>query len=411
MVTRDSIHRSKRRQPSRRIDPTSPTSDEDAFALSSTAIRAAQAHDAPLNAHSVIQLQRAIGNRAVSRLVQERSAQRVQRTDIVIEYIDHDPDEGQIDGKIKDGPFFADIQATLSGHKDFTGPYKTQLANAMAIVKETREVKGPDAKIVIDGLEALIIKAYSTRGVTGWSAKLKGTLREIIETTLPNYIVPMHKHTLDKEERPIFNQLVSIIGKQNMSRSKGLPTPIPRAKLPGALGADVDAVRGEIATETNRWTMAALTYEQMGLDNLQTVILPRIKPRYQGNHSNRAGWLVNSPLPANWIDPAKAQIFANASVALRAELAKPDASTHIGSNPALLNEYQGLFAAATAGRNDAALRQMAWLAAGLGLSPYIEFSLPSTGISRLMYNLATGEVFVTAHYKWADAYNPFFRVT
>ncbi|MFN8528426.1 MAG: hypothetical protein U0670_07435 [Anaerolineae bacterium] len=416
MVTRDSIHRSKRHQPSRRIDPTSPTSDEDAFALSSTAIRALQAHDAPLNAPNVLHLQRTIGNRAVSRLVHERSAQRVQRTYITIEKIDYDPDEGDfIDGRIR-SQFFTDVGAAIRESPAFAGaanaPFRNRVPDVLGEVQRPDEYKGADAKIVIDLLLTAFIDAYKSFGVMSWGAPNTAALRAIIENALQSNIALIPKHTLDAGERSEFDTLVSIVGKDKMSREKGKPTDIPLDSLPGNVKSAAQLVQAGIAKEKTLWPLntRTLPYEYMSLDAIRTVVMNRL-PRYQGNHSNKAGWLTDSPMPANWVDPAAKQIYDNASRALQGKLLKKDAQRRINSNSGMRAEYKNLFTAATTGKKSKDLLSMVWLAATSGISPYIEFSLSGTSISRMMYNVITGEYYVTAHYKWGDAYNPFFHLT
>lgn len=59
--------------------------------------------------------------------------------------------------------------------------------------------------------------------------------------------------------------------------------------------------------------------------------------------------------------------------------------------------------------DDNAVKLSAMAALCQGVSAYIEFSMPG-GISRLVYDPVNDRVYITAHYKWREGYNPFFEI-
>ena len=72
-------------------------------------------------------------------------------------------------------------------------------------------------------------------------------------------------------------------------------------------------------------------------------------------------------------------------------------------------EYVQRINAAKAGLTHGQLRRSVWAALAAGVSPYIEFSTTDY-ISRMVYDCVGDSVYVSAHYKWREGYNPWFEV-
>jgi hypothetical protein len=73
-------------------------------------------------------------------------------------------------------------------------------------------------------------------------------------------------------------------------------------------------------------------------------------------------------------------------------------------------EFLTLLGAALLGFSDAELHQTVWRELAYGVSGYIEFSL-STDISRMVYDVVNSRLYVSAHYKWRQGFNPWFELT
>jgi hypothetical protein len=182
--------------------------------------------------------------------------------------------------------------------------------------------------------------------------------------------------------------------------------------LPPQVADDVRGCRQDLHDERRRWTRRSLDLDTMNVVYLSSTASTRLKDegRYQGNHTNNAGWLPVVIVPPNPIGAMRQSIFDNASPALHAELIQPNPMQRVAANRANQREYEMLQARAVAGYDDPGLGDIAIAAMGFGVSAYIEFNL-TTLISRLMYDFVNKKYYLTAHYKWKDGYNPFFEVT
>ena len=139
--------------------------------------------------------------------------------------------------------------------------------------------------------------------------------------------------------------------------------------------------------------------------------------RYQGNHTNNAGWLpVAAAAPANAVTDAQANVLAVASVGLAAILnaaGNPLATLQLGvagtAPTALGREYLNLVAAERPNLNQANVESSVGAALSQGISSFVEFNMPHN-ISRLVWDVVSNDIYISAHYKWRLGYNPWFKI-
>ena len=250
---------------------------------------------------------------------------------------------------------------------------------------------------------------YGKKGLAGWSETLSSQLTDLVRKSVVDSLTPTQ---MDKGEQAAFDKLVSTVGVANMSRRKGAPTPIPLTSLPPQVAEDVKGCRQDLYDERHRWNRGQLNLDTMNVVYLSSTASTRLKEngRYQGNHTNNAGWLPVVIVAPNPIAAMRQSIVDKASPALHAELTQPNPMQRLAANRANQREYEKLLAQAVAGYSDPDLGDLAIAAMGFGVSAYIEFNL-TTMISRLMYDFVNKKFYLTAHYRWKDGYNPFFEVT
>jgi hypothetical protein len=369
---------------------------------------------------AALRLQRAVGNRAVTRLLTAAGAGRtpLQRA-ITVEHVDYNPVTNEYrDGLIRQAQFYTALRAAINGDPLFAN-YRNRVGDALGVVA-ARDFTAGDMNAVTALIRPAIVGAYQQFGlVLGGNARLDA-LDAHIRTALAANVAPDHVVAMDENEAESFDQLVTNVGEANMSRAKGTPTPIDLGALPGNVRGQVNAVLGDIAAENARWTVAGLgpqyTFSDVGLF-AHEVVARQDALHYQGNHSNLAGWLPAVPTPVNEVARIAAEIGAAASPRLRRIMRDQDALDRLGftgpnagRDNAWRDEYNALRAPRVAALTDDSLRLSAWAALAMGVSAYVEFNMGG-GISRLVFNPVHGRVYVTAHYKWRRGFNPFFEVT
>jgi len=139
--------------------------------------------------------------------------------------------------------------------------------------------------------------------------------------------------------------------------------------------------------------------------------------RYQGNHSNNAGWLpAAAAAPANAVTTAQANILAAASAGLALILNTYGNAIGAlqlgvaGTAPTALGvEFLGLVHAERQNLNAANVEASVGAALAQGVSSFVEFSMAGH-ISRLVWDVVTNDIYISAHYKWRLGYNPWFKI-
>jgi hypothetical protein len=317
------------------------------------------------------------------------------------------PGAGAVDATVNEGTFYAAVLAAIkqaSALKSFVN----QSGNVVNEV-QTKSYEGKDVEELSSKIAEALKTEYGKKGLAGWSETLTSQLTDLVRKSVVDSLTPTQ---MDKGEQAAFDKLVSTIGEANMSRRKGAPTPIPLTSLPPQVAEDVKGCRQDLYDERHRWNRGQLNLDTMNVVYLSSTASTRLKEngRYQGNHTNNAGWLPVVIVAPNPIAAMRQSIVDKASPALHAELTQPNPMQRLAANRANQREYEKLLAQAVAGYSDPDLGDLAIAAMGFGVSAYIEFNL-TTMISRLMYDFVNKKFYLTAHYRWKDGYNPFFEVT
>ena len=369
---------------------------------------------------SVLGLQRTLGNRAVTALLQAaRPAPRVVQREITVERVDYNPkEEDYRHGYVDEGAFYAALRVALKGDGALAG-FRNQVDNVFAEVAKT-DYSARDIPTVADAIVNAAVGEFQTKGLVLGGASASRVRAHVLATLAAN-LQDDWQMAMDGTESTAFDQLVTIVGEGDMSRAKGTATRIPVGNLPGSLRGHVNAVLDDIRQENAIWAVGAVS-ERYTMTAYKGEFTADVAERqggkhYQGNHTNLAGWLPSVPVPANRIAEVADDIAASGSPRLKRVLAAANASDRLGytgdhidpANP-LRVEYETLRAPRLAALTDAAVKRSAWGALGAGVSAYIEFNIPG-GMSRVVFDCVNDRVYITAHYKWRRGFNPFFEVT
>jgi hypothetical protein len=371
----------------------------------------------------VLELQRALGNHAIARALQQRrGSAREQRAllqrEITIKNIDYDPrpGEGFRDGYVDAGKFYPALYDAVFGDDQFA-LFKNQLRNAFDVLKQ-QDWEDLDVERLATGIADAIVAFYEDKGMTAISGK-RDRLRLHATRQLSKSIRPDFMRDMDKGEQEGFDRLKGIVGEPNMSRAKGRASPIQYASLPQELSTAVQTFVTGVNQENASWTAANLTAQFTLPSELNTDLSRRQRDtnRYQGNHTNMAGWLPAGNAPVSAVVTLSNQIYAQASGGLKTRLTAAYPAQRLGivgqqghpnHNP-YRNEYQQLLGAAPYGLSDQQLRRSLWAGLAAGVGPYIEFSTTSS-VSRIVYDCVADRIYLSAHYKWREGYNPWFEV-
>lgn len=373
-------------------------------------------------ADAVLALQRSAGNHAVSELVRGRSrSARVLQREIVVQNVNYNPlDQEFREGIIKHGAFFDGLTSALRGDDNFRN-YHGQLANVIGALR-SRSFAKPDINQLTQEITDAVIAEYGSKGLQIPGQRRRDLERHVREGLVAN-IASDHTMRMEPAEETGFDTLKAIAGAQ-MSRAKGVPSPVPYDRLPGDLKSGVDAFATRVNTENQRWTLASLQIEfTLPDEQVEGPLITRLKDngRYQGNHSNMAKWLPDVPAPTDTLDSFRKQtfdvVYAHAGDRLKREMSDSKPRNRLGLNDAARqyrndarDEFERLMRAHFAGATDTDLRRRVWATLAQGVTGYVEFSLPSAGISRLVYDVVGDKIFLSAHYKWREGYNPWFEV-
>jgi hypothetical protein len=389
------------------------------------------------SAGDVLALQRTIGNRATNRLLRERNAGLRHLTSVgsgalqrrlTITNIDYDPVAQQYrHGIINQTDFFAALTTLINGaprYAIFRNQWNNVLARVRAAVDADENVgmAAPDVPRLATAVANEVVNAYmdlNLAAITAQRANLVADITPLLAANIQND--PGQGAAMTQQESGAFDQLARIVGDERMSRAKGTASPLPYDSLPQAVKPGVDVVLGDIRTERALW-------RNIGVANLDIAyflpqphkrfsmeVLERQRAkRYQGNHTNNAGWLPAAAAPPSQLAVQRGNIWTGASQALKQELKRDTPLETLGIVAGAPNnlgqQFIRLVATARQAMTDAQLADSVGSVLTQGVSAYIEFSLPGQ-ISRLVYDVNSGRVYISAHYKWRQGYNPWFEVT
>jgi hypothetical protein len=329
----------------------------------------------------------------------------VIRRTVTVKNIDYNPDLNRpTHATVELGSLWTGIR---TGITEGLPDYKNQAQNVIEQVRAgDYEAEDVDALAVV--LANAIENGYVRKGLAG----IRGS-RPVLENIVRKAVVASLTPTqMDKGERTAFDTLVTNVGEDRMSRGKGAPTPVPFAALPGYLPTEVEACLKEIAEERRSWSWQNFDIYDPAPQLIGNTAAERLRQgHYQGNHTNRAGWLPAVPVGPSidaMVLAIRQEIAQAASPSLAAAVAQPNPMAAVAANRLDRVEFEKLKTHAVGSRP--ALGDIALATMGFGVSAYLEFHL-AHDISRLMYDAVNQKVYLTAHYKWKDGYNPFFLVT
>lgn len=348
---------------------------------------------------------------------QAPAAQRAVQRAITIDHIDYNPKTNQYrDGFINQAAFYLAVRGRMLADAQFGAPYINHWANVQPVLA-AQDFNAPDIDQMTAALRDAIIGQYGgARPVIAGGRVHR--LEDIVRRELIANIQPDHEVAMTGGEANAYDQLAQAAN-ATVSRGKGVPNTIPYANLPGGVRAEVTARLTEIRNERARWTVAALT-ANLTLPNgdfIRDVITRQKALRYQGNHTNNAGWLPVVAAPADQVTAVAATIYHHASSGLAKRLGAANALVRLdyagfggaGRNNKYRAEYDQLRGQYLAGLNNNGVKLSAMAALCQGVSAYIEFSMAGD-ISRLVYDPVNNHVYISAHYKWREGKNPFFQV-
>lgn len=331
------------------------------------------------------------------------------RRRITVRNIDFNPDPGagKVHAEITDNDFYATLTGSFK-KATLDQPFINQSGNVIKAIR-SKSFKGQDVEQLTEQIADAMKAEYGAKGLTGWSSSDWSALVGLVRSAVLANLTPTK---MDKQEQQAFDILVNIVGEENMSRRKGSPTEIPLASLPSYLATNVTGCHDDIHDERRMWKRTKWNFDTLTVAHVSGVTSARLKEqgRYQGNHTNNAGWLPTVPVGPSPIPAMRQAILNNASPALHAELTQPNPMQRLTANRSNRQEYEKLLAHELGAYDDLGLGDLALASMGFGVSAYIEFNLPHK-ISRLMYDFVNKKFYLTAHYKWKDGYNPFFEVT
>jgi hypothetical protein len=371
---------------------------------------------------AVLALQQGAGNRAVSRLLGGTgSARRLQR-EIKVSEVDFDPKDGLFrHGYVNEDTFYPGLSTALSQDGAFSG-HKPKLAAVLGVVRaksyDERDIHTVTEKITTD-----VVNEFSTQG-RPIAGALADKLRKHVLDALVANIRADYKMRMDPAELAGFDLLKTIAGDQ-MSRRKERASQVDYGRLQPEVKDGIAAFVQRVNAENLRWTLNGLPIDfVLPATQVSGPLIDRLarEGRYQGNHANKAKWLPTVAAPADTLDSYRSDVFdavyAAASAGLKTRMLKPDARRRLGLDRAAgaLNhnphraEFTRLVTAELHNSTDAALRRRVWATLAQGVTGYVEFSLPSDAVSRLVYNVVDDSIYVSVHYKWRYGYTPWFQV-
>jgi hypothetical protein len=340
------------------------------------------------------------------------AAEPVVQRAITVDTVDFDPVANERrHGIVAHAAVRAALSAALNADPFPVGPIRNQRTNVLDHVFGL-DFSEPDIPTLTARMTEAIRSRYQHHAVI-LSHGQEANLRNLVQAALIANIQADPVHPMSAGERNAFDQLVILAG-AGASRAKGAPSTLAAASVPAPLMGEINARIAEIQAERALWNVAAVTDAMLLRGGFVADITGRQRAlHYQGNHSNVAGWLPAQAAPVDHVSAAATAIYSGASRKLQRILDGADPLTVLanGGQPhARRTEFHRKAARARAGMNNGQVVDSAMAALAAGVSGYIEFSM-AHDISRLMYDPVNNRIFVTAHYKWRQGYNPFFRIT
>jgi hypothetical protein len=342
-------------------------------------------------------------------------AQRVVQRTIEVDTVDYDPEaDDRRHGIIAHAAVRTHLMQALNADPFPAGPVRNHRQNVLDAVFG-QDWSEPDVPTLADGIRDAVLAGYQQRGI-GLTHGQQQTLHTVIQQALVANIQADPVHPMNAGERNAFDQLAALAG-AGASRRKGAPSVLPQNQVPGPVMGQVNARLQEIRNERALWNRAALKAEPQLIfpGFLSADVTGRQRAQhYQGNHSNVAGWLPVQPAPADPVAALLPRVRDAASGKLKGILDGPDPWTVLQNN-GQPHGRRGEFARVAKAQIDAGLTDgdvvtAAMAALCAGVSGYVEFNM-AHDISRLVYDPVAGQIYVTAHYKWRQGYNPFFHIT
>lgn len=349
---------------------------------------------------------------------------RLRVTDIDFDPVANQPRHATADNADQ-AAFVQDFKNEIN-HVARYAPYRGQLNNVMNAVVATANagvgIQAADLSTLSTAIATEVINEYTNRHLPA-IAGLRAHLEEAITRLIIPHFQVAHGVVMNAHEMGAYDQLRAIVTDANMERRKAHPSALNYAQLPAVTKNGVDAVLNDLRTERRKWRntgrrLNVKYFLPAPNEEFSTEICLRQRgKRYQGNHTNNAGWLpAAAAAPANAVEAAQANILAAASAGLTAILnthGNPLATLQIGqagtAPTAFGVEFLGLVYAERQNLSAATVEASVGAALAQGVSSFVEFSMPGH-ISRLVWDVVTNAIYVSAHYKWRQGYNPWFQI-
>lgn len=363
-------------------------------------------------------------NAAVSLKRSNTTQRRLRVTDIDFDPVANQPRHATADGTDQ-AQFVLNFKNEINTVARYA-PYRGQLNNVMNAVVATANagagIQAVDVPSLSTAIATEVINEYTNRHLPA-IANLRVHLEEAIARLLIPRFQVAHGVVMNGHEQGAYDQLRAIVTDAHMERRKGHPSLLNHNQLPALIQAGVDTVLNDIRTERRKWRntgrrLNVKYFLPAPNEEFCVEIINRQRgKRYQGNHTNNAGWLpAAAAAPANAVTTAQANVLAAASAGLTAIL-----TTHgnaigtlqlgvAGTAPTAFGvEFLGLVHAERANLNAANVEASVGAALAQGVSSFVEFSMPGH-ISRLVWDVVTNDIYISAHYKWRLGYNPWFKI-
>ncbi len=332
---------------------------------------------------------------------------------ITINNIDYNPDDQIFRHGFINMAAFNDIQQAVQAEPNFN-LYNPQLQNVIQNVRNV-DFDGQDVPTVAAEISQQMVNQWQQFNIM-IPAPRQNDLNRIVEQAIAANVNPDHAMDMDEAEAAGFDQLaVNAGGDAVMSRAKGTPTPIAHGQLPAAIQGHVTTVLHEINTMENLFTLNAI-HPRHFLPHDPTLLTEvfDLIPHYQGNHTNMAGWLPAIGIPVNHLEAVK-QAFLNSFTPAQQHIfnaPNPLESMGIGrglNQTNLGTVYINEFVRQKSLLTNPTLKESIWSYIGNNISGYIEFNIPGA-VGRLVYDPMGENLYICAHYKWRNGYNPFFQI-
>jgi len=351
----------------------------------------------------------------------------VAQRQLTVDNIDFNPVTGQYrHGYIDQAPFLAAMTTVVTRtalYANYRGQWNNVLGTVRNVMNAGAGLHAADVPTLVTTIATAAVNAYNGRGLVAFAALQADFEADITPALVANIRPdPGARAAMTPQESGAYDVLRNIVTDAHMSRRKGTANPLPYANLPGGVKTGVDAVLRDLRTERALWQGVGIRNLNISYflpppnEQFSFEILQRQRgKRYQGNHTNNAGWLPAVAAPPNHVELQHRTILTGAGAGLAGALngGTPLATLGIAKGQVPTADGQQFIAAVAAARgavSNAQLVESVGAALAQGVSGYIEFSMPGD-ISRLVYDAVNGNVYVSAHYKWRLGYNPWFEIT